>query len=112
MSQPTRAEQMDSDFVRFLTDNPTVYPQFRMLAVKLKAKGIDRWGAKAIWEVLRYEMALKSVSSGEKYALNNNHVSRLARKLMSEEPEEFAGFFETRTLKGGEIQQPYTARPQ
>ena len=62
--------------------------------------------------MLRYEMALKSVSSGEKYALNNNHVSRLARKLMSEEPEEFAGFFQTRTLKGGEIQQPYTARPQ
>ena len=80
MTQPT--EQMDSDFVRSC-DNPTVYPQFRMLAVKLKAKGIDRWGAKAIWEVLRYEMALKSVSSGEKYALNNNHVSRLARKLMA-----------------------------
>ena len=35
-----------------------------MLAVKLKAKGIDRWGAKAIWEVLRYEMALKSVTTG------------------------------------------------
>ena len=38
---------------------PTVWQQFRMLAVKLKAKGIDRWGAKAIWEVLRFELALK-----------------------------------------------------
>ena len=44
MSQPTRAEQMDSDFVRFLTDNPTVYPQFRMLAVKLKAKELTAGG--------------------------------------------------------------------
>ena len=60
MTQPTRAEQLDSEFI-VLRDNPTVYPKFRLLAVKLKAKGIDRWGAKAIWEVLRYEMALKSI---------------------------------------------------
>ena len=102
MTQPTRAEQLDAEFVQFLRDNPTVYPQFRLLAVKLKAKGIQRWGAKAIWEVLRYELALKSVTTGEKYALNNNFTSRLARKLMNEEPEDFAGFFEIRSLKGGE----------
>ena len=73
MTQPTRAEQLDAgSHCSSMRDNPTVYPQFRMLAVKLKAKGIDRWGAKAIWEVLRYEMALKSVTTGEKYALNNN----------------------------------------
>ena len=112
MSPLTRAEQLDLEFLQFQRDNPSVYPQFRLLAVKLKAKGIDRWGAKAIWEVLRYEMALKSVTTGEKYALNNNFTSRFARKLMDEEPEEFAGFFETRTLKGGEIQQPFAARPQ
>ena len=69
-----RALELDYEFEKFLRDNPTVYPQFRMLAVKLKAKGIDRWGAKAIWEVLRYEMALKSVTTGEKYALNNNFM--------------------------------------
>lgn len=101
MTQPTRSEQLDAEFIQFLRDNPTVYPQFRLLAVKLKAKGIDRWGAKAIWEVLRYEMALKSVSSGETYALNNNFTSRFARKLMTEEADEFAGFFELRQLKGG-----------
>ena len=44
MTQPTRAEQLDSEFIQFLRDNPTVYPKFRLLAVKLKAKGIDRWG--------------------------------------------------------------------
>ena len=105
MTQPTRAEQLDAEFIQYLRDNPTIYPKFRMLAVKLKAKGIDRWGAKAIWEVLRYEMALKSVTSGEKYALNNNYTSRFARKLMTEEADDFAGFFETRTLKGCEMQQ-------
>ena len=63
---PNRAEQLDAEVVQFMRDNPTVYPKFRMLALKLKVKGIDRWGAKAIWEVLRYEMALKSVTTGEK----------------------------------------------
>ena len=109
--QPYPCRAADAEFIQFQRDNPTVYPKFRMLAVKLKAKGIDRWGAKAIWEVLRYEMALKSVTTGEKYALNNNFTSRFARKLMTEEPEEFAGFFETRTLKGGEISSPSREAP-
>ena len=96
----TRAQILDVECDRFIKENPQIWQQFRMLAVKLKAKGIDRYGAKAIWEVLRYELALKSVTTGEKYALNNNHVSRFARKLMEE--EDFAGFFELRQLKGGE----------
>ena len=98
----TRAQILDVECDRFIKENPQIWQQFRMLAVKLKAKGIDRYGAKAIWEVLRYELALKSVTTGEKYALNNNHVSRFARKLMEE--EDFAGFFELRQLKGGEPQ--------
>ena len=104
--------QLDAECDRFIAENPHIWRQFRLLAVKLKAKGIERWGAKAIWEVLRFELALKAQTTGEKYALNNNYTSRFARKLMEEEPEEFAGFFETRTLKGGEIQQPFAARPQ
>ena len=97
-----RALVLDYEFAKFIEENPDIWQQFRMLAVKLKAKGIDRYGAKAIWEVLRYELALKSVTSGEKYALNNNFTSRFARKLMEE--EDFAGFFELRQLKGGEPQ--------
>ena len=27
MTQPTRAEQLDAEFVQFQRDNPTVYPQ-------------------------------------------------------------------------------------
>ena len=112
MTHLNRRLQLDAEFDRFLAENPDVYRRFRTIAVKLKAKGFNRWGAKAIWEVLRYEMALKSVTTGEKYALNNNFTSRFARKLMDEEPEDFAGFFETRTLKGGEMQQRFPVRPQ
>ena len=27
MTQPTRAEQLDAEFIQFLRDNPTVYPK-------------------------------------------------------------------------------------
>jgi len=34
--------------------------------------------------------------------LNNNFTSRMARKLMEEDPE-FKGFFELRRLKSGDL---------
>ena len=106
-----RALALDYECSKFIEENPDIWRQFRLLAVKLKARGIERYGAKAIWEVLRYELALKAVTTGEKYALNNNHVSRFARKLMEEEPDEFSGFFEIRQLKGGEPQSSNLTNP-
>ena len=73
-----------------------------MLAVKIKAKGYDRWGAKSLWEVLRWELAVNTNAEVPGPKLNNNHVSRFARKLMAEEPEDFGDFFEIRQLRGGE----------
>lgn len=96
----TRAQVLDYEFDRFITENPHVYQKFRMICCKLKARGHDRWGAKAIWEVLRYEMALETSAPVDGPRLNNNHVSRLARRVMQE--PEFAGFFELRQLRGGE----------
>jgi hypothetical protein len=95
-----RALQLDAEFDRFLEENPHVFRQFRMICCKLKAKGHDRWGAKAIWEILRYQMALETNAPAGGPRLNNNMVSRMARKVMEE--EDFAGFFELRSLKGGE----------
>ena len=42
------------DFLRFHQQNPMVYDQLERLAFKLKVKGVERWGIKALWEVLRY----------------------------------------------------------
>ena len=97
-----RALQLDAKFDLFLAENPVVYRKFRHLAVKIKAKGYDRWGAKSLWEVLRWEMALETNAAAGAPKLDNNMVSRMARKLMRDEPEDFAGFFELRALRGGE----------
>ena len=95
----TRGQKLDYEFDEFIQANPHIYEKFRMLAVKLKAKGIDRWGAKSLWEVLRWDLAMETNAPIDGPALNNNYTSRMARKLMAEEPEDFAGFFELRKLK-------------
>ena len=64
-----------------------------------QGQGFHRWGAKAIWEVLRYELAISTTANVKDYKLNNNYTSRMARKLMNEEPEDFGDFFEVRKLK-------------
>ena len=94
----TRAEQLDEKFSRFLQENPHVFHQFRMLAVKLKAKGVERYGAKSLWEVLRWQLTVQTNAPLGSPRLDNSLVSRMARRLMEE--EEFADFFETRQLKG------------
>jgi hypothetical protein len=90
-------ESLDRKFEQFLRENPQVFRQFRLLAVKLKAKGIERYSAKALWEVMRWQLLVQTNAPLGSYRLNNSFVSRLARKLMEE--EEFADFFETRRLK-------------
>ena len=99
MTHPNRRLQLDAEFDRFLAENPDVYRRFRTIAVKLKAKGFNRWGAKAIWEVLRYELAVSTNANVKDFRLNNNYTSRMARKLMNEFPEDFGDFFEVRQLK-------------
>jgi hypothetical protein len=95
-----RALQLDAEFDRFISENPHIWEHFRLLAVKIKARGHDRWGAKGLFEVLRWELALATNADVNKPRLNNNYTSRFARKLMQE--PEFDGFFELRQLKGGE----------
>jgi hypothetical protein len=95
-----RALQLDAEFDRFIAENPHIWTHFHRLAVKIKARGHDRWSAKALIEVLRWELALDTTAPVGGPVINNNFTSRMARKLM-EDPE-FEGFFQLRQLKGGE----------
>lgn len=83
-------------FQRFHAENPAVYAQLERLAFRLKNKGVQRWGIKALWEVLRYELAIATNADVSDYKLNNNHTAYYARLLMERNPEDLADFFETR----------------
>ena len=72
-----------------------MYDQLKALALRLKKVGVESYGMKALFEILRFN-ALLSVDS--KFKLSNNYTSLYARLLMQQEPE-LAGFFVTRTLR-------------
>lgn len=72
-----------------------MYDQLKALALRLKKVGVESYGMKALFEILRFN-ALLSVDN--KLKLSNNYTSLYARLLMQQEPE-LAGFFVTRTLR-------------
>jgi hypothetical protein len=85
-------------FERFLEEQPDVWELFVDAARRLKARGYRRYGAKSIVEHIRFHKAV-SGTDADGWKINNVLVSRMARKLMEEHPDEFDGFFETRELK-------------
>lgn len=72
-----------------------MYEQLKALALRLKHVGVQTYGMKALFEILRFN-ALLSVD--KKLKLSNNFTSLYARLMMQQEPE-LAGFFITRTLR-------------
>lgn len=72
-----------------------MYEQLKALALRLKHVGVQTYGMKALFEILRFN-ALLSVD--KKLKLSNNFTSLYARLMMQQESE-LAGFFITRTLR-------------
>ena len=87
-------------FRQFHAENPHIYEALERMAFKLRNKGVERWGIKALWEVLRYELAIATNSPVTTFRLNNNMTAYYARLLMERNPEDLAGFFETRERHG------------
>ena len=73
-------------FNKFHTENPWVYDKLRTMALQLKRSGRNSYGIAALFEVLRYEYAMKT-KSDDGFKLNNNFRALYARKLVQNEPE-------------------------
>lgn len=86
-------QSIEERFDAFHGRNPQVYKALRQLALDMRGRGVRHYGIKALFEVLRYEYALRT--EGDTFKLNNNYTALYARLLMEQEPE-LAGFFETR----------------
>ena len=81
-------------FEEFHALNPQVYRVIVLLANKTLKKGHRRWSMKGIFEVIRWNSAIKT-SSGEIWKLNNDFTAFYARKVMAANPK-LDGFFELR----------------
>ena len=80
-------------FNAFHAENPHVYNELVRLARHAKRKGLDRWSIASLFEIVRWETALRT--SGSMFKLNNNYKPYYARLIMANE-ENLRGFFRTR----------------
>lgn len=86
-------------FIAFYQANPSVYAELVKLARDFKNAGHKKMGIGMLWEVLRWQRAMKTVDpNGDDWKLNNDFRSRYARTIMQNEPD-LRGFFEVRELK-------------
>lgn len=80
-------------FRAFHEANPSVYKEFRSLAFQMRGTGRKTYGARSIFEVLRWHRNLST--KGDVFILNNDFTSVYVRLLISDYPE-MRSFFELR----------------
>jgi hypothetical protein len=95
-----REKSLDERFADYHAAHPEIYREFARLARLLRDRGHEHYGAKGLFEALRFHHAVDA-RPGDQYKLNNNFTSRYIRLLVEEQPE-FDGFFELRKLRGSE----------
>jgi hypothetical protein len=81
-------------FWAFHEENPHVYDNLKRKAIRLKRRGFEHWGIGGLFEVLRWQQAMKTTERD--FKLNNNHRAFYARLLMLREAY-LEGFFEVRS---------------
>ena len=95
---PTSAVTPAERFWQFHQQNPRVYVELKQLALELVEHGRTHIGIAMIYEVLRWQVALRT--KGDPYRLNNDYRAYYARLLMERNPE-WEGLFELREVHDG-----------
>ncbi len=80
-------------FRQFHKDNPQVYALFRRFAFEAINSGREHFGAKMIWERMRWYVRIETNSSD--YKLNNNYHAFYVRLFEKDFPQ-YEGFFRKR----------------
>lgn len=79
-------------FAKFHAENPHVFEVLHRLALRLKGRGVNRYGIKALFEVVRFEYAISTAA--DNFKMNNNFAPYYARELMKD--HRLSGFFQLR----------------
>lgn len=100
VSMPTytytcRWPSIQERFADWLSKHEDIYAEFRVIAASLLDAGVRRYGAKAIVEIVRFHRVM---SDKGPVAVDNDFVSRMARKLVAEDAR-FREFFVMRKLR-------------
>lgn len=84
-------------FERFDAANPHVYGLFKRFAWQVKQSGRTRYSADSIVQRMRWFCEFET--DEPEFKINDHYTACFARKLMVEDPANFADFFETRATK-------------
>ncbi len=95
--EPEDNGSIDAAFERFHADHPEVYAEFLRLALMLLGRGHKWYSADGILHVVRFHTAVNP-NHDAGFKINNNFSSRYAR-LLAQNDERFADFFEFRRLR-------------
>ena len=93
----SRPELFRADFKGWLADNWHVYVEFEKRSVRLWRAGRRHYGARSIWETMRYDTMIGELSGD--YKLNDHYPPDCARLLMLIHAD-MDGFFEIRSGVG------------
>lgn len=95
---PAEENKIRIAFEKFHARYPEVYVLFERFTLEGIAHGMDRMGAGAVWERMRWETMVRSQKSdAEQYRLNNNYRAYYARLFMERHPE-YPEIFATREI--------------
>ena len=81
-------------FLNYHSENPQVWKAFERRAMEIKAAGRNRYSAKTIMELIRWEYDVNAANT-ECFKINNNYTALYARIFMQKHTH-MRGFFEIR----------------
>jgi hypothetical protein len=84
------------DFKSYHEKNPQIWEAFQKFARQAKDRGFKHYSANGIFEIIRWHT---EVSARDNFKIGNNYRPDYARKMMTDFPDEFDGFFRIRELK-------------
>ena len=90
----TRPELFRDDFGEWLAGHFFIYQEFERRALRLWNAGRRRYGARSIWESMRYDSLIGELNGD--FKLNDHRPPCLARLFMLMNPK-CDSFFETRS---------------
>lgn len=89
-------ETLQSEFDKWIADNPHFWDMFVLFTNQLIACGATKSSAWLVCNRIRWETAIKT--HGNPYKISNDFIALLARKFMVEFPQH-AGFFTIKAMK-------------
>jgi hypothetical protein len=95
--QPEPIDRIQEKFEVWLKRRRHIYDELVRLAREAKGEGKGRYSVEALYVIYRWHNPERK-EEGEEFKVNDKFTSRIARKIMAENPD-LAGFFTLRPLR-------------